>query len=252
VAHAHDGRQPQERQGANGLDQQRQAVGGRAVKPDGAGADGGGCCGDRPARGEAGGTSPACDAGGTRLALAHGHGHGHGREGERRGRLLDGERTPRGDDADGRGGADGWHLAHAISDGRDLGPWTRDVGAGGAQPADGGGMGDPCGTRREGAEHEGGAALGGLPTWTGRQRGQAERGVGGGADGLPARMDRRLPERWPAGRGEAQASWEPPRAVTEREPGRRARLHALGNAVVPAQAREVGRAVIAMGLLGAS
>jgi DNA (cytosine-5)-methyltransferase 1 len=76
-----------------------------------------------------------------------------------------------------------------------------------------------------------------------------EPGVGRGVDGLPARLDLRLPDRWPAGRGAEQEAWEPSRTVTERHPTRRARLRALGNAVVPAQAREIGRAIIASGLL---
>ena len=40
---------------------------------------------------------------------------------------------------------------------------------------------------------------------------------------------------WPAGMGEAQHPWEPPRTCGKR-PRRVARVKALGNAVVPAQA----------------
>lgn len=61
--------------------------------------------------------------------------------------------------------------------------------------------------------------------------GRAESCMGGAASGLPGWMARG----WPAGRGEAQAEWEAPRTVkTCRE--RAAKLKALGNAVVPANA----------------
>jgi hypothetical protein len=65
-------------------------------------------------------------------------------------------------------------------------------------------------------------------------------------------MDRRIPARWPAGRGEAQHDWEAPRTVHEKQPGRRSRLKALGNAVVPAQAREVARVAVVPLFGGAS
>lgn len=54
------------------------------------------------------------------------------------------------------------------------------------------------------------------------------------ANGLPAGLD--IPRRWPAGRGEEQQGWEPPRTVGRGQPQRRARVKALGNAVVPAVA----------------
>ena len=54
-------------------------------------------------------------------------------------------------------------------------------------------------------------------------------GVGGMPDGLPRGLDA---HRWPAGRGEAQHEWEPPRTKA-RVPHRKERLMALGNAVVP-------------------
>jgi len=60
----------------------------------------------------------------------------------------------------------------------------------------------------------------------------AQPGLGGDADGLSRGLDA---HRWPAGRGEAQHEWEPPR-VAQGIPERRQRLKALGNAVVPQQA----------------
>ena len=73
-------------------------------------------------------------------------------------------------------------------------------------------------------------------------RGAAEPGVGRSADGVPRGLDRP----WPAGRGDPQHPWEPPRTTAERgAPGVRARrLRALGNAVVPQVARAVGAMVV--------
>lgn len=51
--------------------------------------------------------------------------------------------------------------------------------------------------------------------------------------------------RWPAGRGELQHAWEPPRTVTAGEvPRRPSRIKQLGNAVVPEQARLFGRTML--------
>lgn len=61
-------------------------------------------------------------------------------------------------------------------------------------------------------------------------------GMGRGAHGVSARVDR-----WPARPGDPPALWEPPRAVEVRAPNAAARLHALGNAVVPQVAEVVGR-----------
>jgi len=66
----------------------------------------------------------------------------------------------------------------------------------------------------------------------------AQPGVGGGGHGLPAGLD----GRWPAGPGEAQQDWEPPRTARD-VANRPARLRALGNAVVPQVAEVVGRLV---------
>ena len=62
-----------------------------------------------------------------------------------------------------------------------------------------------------------------------------------GSDELSARVDHPI---FPAGPGEAQADWEPPRTIGKgKDLYRRKRLHALGNAVVPAQVYLVFRAI---------
>lgn len=85
------------------------------------------------------------------------------------------------------------------------------------------------GTDESQRRSEGRASSGGHGGWT------PEPGVGGGAHGLPARVDR-----WPSGPGHAPALWEPPRVTRAYSPTHNARLHALGNAVVPQCAYEVG------------
>jgi DNA (cytosine-5)-methyltransferase 1 len=62
-----------------------------------------------------------------------------------------------------------------------------------------------------------------------------ESGVGREPDGLSGWLDR-----WPAAPGEDQYEWEQPRTIAKCA-NRSHRLKALGNAVVPAVAREVGR-----------
>jgi hypothetical protein len=57
-----------------------------------------------------------------------------------------------------------------------------------------------------------------------------------------ARLPHRLDGRWPAPPG-PQFPWEPPRVATG-VPNRAARLKALGNAVVPAQAAPLFRAIM--------
>lgn len=86
----------------------------------------------------------------------------------------------------------------------------------------------------------------------GRDR-QAQPTLGGGVDGLSRRLDGVARDSdevypyqpWPAGSGQAQHEWEPPRTTGERIPNRAARLKALGNAVVPAQVYPLLAAIIA-------
>lgn len=63
--------------------------------------------------------------------------------------------------------------------------------------------------------------------------------LGGGVDGLPAGLVGPGPGGvWPAARGEEQSPWEPPRTISgprDTTGGRKMRLRALGNAVVPQQ-----------------
>jgi DNA (cytosine-5)-methyltransferase 1 len=64
--------------------------------------------------------------------------------------------------------------------------------------------------------------------------------LGGVPDGISAWVEY---PRWPAGPSEVQTAWEPPRTVGRGvDPYRRKRLHALGNAVVPAQIAPLFRA----------
>ena len=71
------------------------------------------------------------------------------------------------------------------------------------------------------------------PQRAGRADGDPQPGLGGVPDGVPAWLD----QPWPAGRGEDQHPWEPPRTASG--PPQNDRIKALGNAVVP----DVGYAV---------
>lgn len=70
---------------------------------------------------------------------------------------------------------------------------------------------------------------------------EAQPGLGRDAHGRAARLDA---HRWPAGRGAAQESHEPPRTVEGRHEFRRARLSALGDSCTPQQALVVGRIAV--------
>jgi DNA (cytosine-5)-methyltransferase 1 len=70
------------------------------------------------------------------------------------------------------------------------------------------------------------------------QCGASQPSLGGDATGLPDRLDQ-----WPAGRGESQHEWEPPRTLAGVS-NRTAKLKALGNAVVPQCAEVAGRVLL--------
>jgi site-specific DNA-cytosine methylase len=210
------------------------------------------------------------------------HGHGHGCEGERRGRLLDRERAPLGDDAHGRRGAPGALLADPGTGGRGpgasveqhAGPRQPDAGErralpdaqrlqlrdkqgrrSGARRADAGELGDhgpeladtsePGRARTHGGERSGRALVPERRGDAGSDGRSSQPGMGGDSHGLPFDV---AGHAFPAGRGEAQENWEPPRAVAGKVkvPDRPAKLRALGNAVVPQCGLVVGRMLVSM------
>jgi DNA (cytosine-5)-methyltransferase 1 len=81
-------------------------------------------------------------------------------------------------------------------------------------------------------------------------RAPAQSPLGGDPDGISTGLVRATDGaggalRWPAGRGEPQHVWEPPRAVwRDSVPDHEAALAALGNSVVPACAEVIGRIVV--------
>lgn len=96
-------------------------------------------------------------------------------------------------------------------------------------------LGDTVRTGRPGTVNAGGASQRSVLAQSGGRDGEVESHVGGGVDGLPVRVG------FPAPRGAEPYSWEPPRTVSDRVPGRRERVRALGNAVVPQCAEVIGR-----------
>jgi len=85
------------------------------------------------------------------------------------------------------------------------------------------------------------------PGWTHDQfntpcEGQSQSRLGRELDGFSSRLDR--PIRWPAGSGEPQHNWEPPRVVIGKQPDRAKRLKALGNAIVPQCVKYVAEQVL--------
>lgn len=70
--------------------------------------------------------------------------------------------------------------------------------------------------------------------------------LGRSVDGISPGLDS---SRWPAGPGEPQYAWEPPRVVREQVVDRTKRLRALGNAVVPQQAYPIFVAIVRASML---
>jgi hypothetical protein len=113
-------------------------------------------------------------------------------------------------------------------------------------------MADAAEPGREGAHGHGrasrerGSAL--EPERCGDARSEAratESSVGSDAHGLPYDV---AGHTFPAGRGQEQKAWEPPRAIAKEVTcaDRPAKLRALGNAVVPQCALVVGRVLVAI------
>ena len=179
------------------------------------------------------------------FVLAVANAHGERCKGERVGDLLDSERASRGNDADRCSGEDGRGMAHPDSSELRLESWGSRGESGPAAAQSGEsravGLADPNRARLEGRGEPIAACAHERTTWEGRtarsdhEEGRgAQSGMGGGSHGLPAGVDRwPAPHRWPAPRGVGQYAWEPPRAIEGRMIGRKDRLKALGNAVVP-------------------
>lgn len=202
--------------------------------------------------------------------------HGREGEGERRAGLLDGERAPLGNDVDRRSGAVADSGAGRRGPRRGFAEhaWQPDAGVGGALPNaermqlrdEQGRRGRTCGpdageprdhgeeladaaesrrARSHGPKRTGQALK---PERQGDARGdrrEAQPGMGLAPDGLPFDV---AGHPWPAGRGEVQEAWEPPRALAGAVPmtDRPAKLRALGNAVVPQCGLVVGRVLVSM------
>lgn len=127
---------------------------------------------------------------------------------------------------------------------REPGPGTRCTATSNAgEDGERGNMADACGQGLEIGDRYTEKAQ----SWTtidecGRHPREAESLLGGGAYGLPAWMDG-IEQRWPAGPGQEQFAWEPPRVIQGKLKNRVARLKGLGNAVVPQIAEAIGYAI---------
>lgn len=185
------------------------------------------------------------------VALAHGR--GHGREGERCGGLLDGEWAARGDDADERATAE--RSGRALPD-PERAELRKQPGGGRGPHGPGAGLAGVDGAARVGDAASYGRGPGvhdGARRDRARSGGLAELGEGSGRSPQPllGLHPHRLPfdvagHRWPAGRGEAQHDWEPPRTIPQgvKSPERPAKLRACGNVAVPQCALVAGRVLV--------
>ena len=121
---------------------------------------------------------------------------------------------------------------------------TRETGRG--EFADGSNVADPDVMHREQCRSLGRMGREGEPDQgDGRGQGPTQSGMGRNFDGPPAGL---AGYRWPAGPG-PQHPWEPPRIATGVK-DRVAKLKALGNAVVPAQAYPIFRAIMEIEVAG--